>query len=78
MQPKIPALNARPEKEHLQAHVCVELNLEEQNAKRADTDDARRPGPDVLLHAEINAEQTKDDAGEFERGQGRRWIDNGD
>ena len=66
MQPEVPTLYARPKKEHLQAHVCVQLDLEEQNAEGAHADDARRPGPDVLLDAEINGEQSKDHAGEFE------------
>lgn len=73
MQPEVPSLNARPEEEHLQAHVCVELDLEKENAERADTDNAGRPRPDILLHAEVDGEETKDDADEFEGGQGKKF-----
>ena len=65
MQPEVPSLNAGPEEEHLQAHIRVELYFEEENAERADADDACWPRPDVLLHAEVDGEETEDDADEF-------------
>jgi hypothetical protein len=66
MQPEVPALYARPEEEELQTHVSVEFDFVKEQPERADAHDARRPCPDVLLHAEVHGEQAEEDAGEFE------------
>lgn len=76
MQPEVPSLNTRPEEEELQAHVCIEFDLEEKNSERADADDTCRPRPDVLLDAEVDREESEDYACEFEQAHAttvERW-----
>jgi hypothetical protein len=67
VQPVIPAVEAQPDVDALQAHVGVELGLEEDEDVEADVDEAGGPDPHVLPRAEVDADDPEEGGEEFDQ-----------
>ena len=58
VQPLVPSIERQRDVDELQAHVGVKLRLPEDDDINGDADDRRRPRPDVLPRAEVNADES--------------------
>src|SRR6266851_2099985 len=71
VKPLVPSIKRDDHVHHLQSHVGVQPRLKKHNRVEANVYDRRWPAPDVLPHAEVDADYSKKSGETFE------WIHRG-